>query len=51
MQTLEEGLDYIIEDDSLTALFFEELSLSLKAMGNNKKATEYYKQALELKDQ
>lgn len=50
MQILEEGLDYIIEDNNLTALFYEELSLSHKAMGNNKQATEYYNKALDLKD-
>lgn len=42
---LEEGLDYIIEDDPLKASFFEELALCFKAMGNNKLATEYYKKA------
>lgn len=46
---LEEGLDYIIEDDQLTSAFYEELSLSHKALGNNKMATEYYNQAIELK--
>ena len=46
---LEEGLDYIIEDDQLKSAFYEELSLSHKALGNNKMATEYYNQAIELK--
>ena len=46
---LEEGLDYIIEDDQLKSVFYEEMSLSHKALGNNKMATEYYNQAIELK--
>ncbi len=47
---LEEGLDYIIEDDQLKSAFYQELSLSYKALGNNKMATEYYNKAMELKD-
>ncbi|MEL4456766.1 hypothetical protein [Lutimonas vermicola] len=50
MQILEEGLDYIIDDNNLTAFFYEELSLSHKAMGNNKQATDFYNKALDLKD-
>lgn len=46
---LEEGLDYIIEDDELKSAIYQELSLSYKALGNNKMATEYYNQAIELK--
>ncbi len=48
-QSLEEGLDYIIDDNSLKADIFEEMSLSYKAMGNNKSASEYYNQAVELR--
>jgi len=48
-QTLEEGLDYIIDDDSLKADIFEEMSLSHKALGDNKSASEYYKRAIELR--
>lgn len=51
MNILEEGLDYIIEDNDLKASFYKELSLSYKAMGDNKKASEYYKQAMELIDE
>lgn len=51
MNILEEGLDYIIEDDNMKASFFKELSLSYKAMGDNKKASEYYKQAMDLIDE
>ena len=47
---LEDGLDYIIEDDHLKAEFYEEMSLGYKALGNNKMATQYSKQAIELKD-
>jgi len=47
--TLEEGLDYIIDDDSLKADIFEEMSLSYKALGDNKSASEYYKRAIELR--
>jgi tetratricopeptide (TPR) repeat protein len=46
---LEEGIDYIIDDNEMEALFYEELSLSYKAMGNNKKATEYYNRSLEIR--
>ena len=51
LAVLEEGLDYIIEDDQLYSAFYQELSLSYKALGNNKMATEYYNKAMELKDQ
>ena len=47
---LDDGLDYIIEDDHLKAEFYEEMSLGYKALGNNKMATQYSKQAIELKD-
>lgn len=50
LAVLEEGLDYIIEDDQLKSAFYQELSLSYKALGNNKMATEYYNRAMELKD-
>ena len=45
------GLDYIIEDDQLKSAFYEEMSLSYKALGDNKMATEYYNRAMELKDE
>ncbi len=50
LAVMEEGLDYIIEDDQLKSAFYQELSLSYKALGNNKMATEYYNRAMELKD-
>lgn len=46
---LEEGLDYIIEEDDLKSAIFQEMSLSYKALGNNKMATDYYNKAMELK--
>lgn len=49
IEILEEGIDYIIDDKEMESLFYEELSLSYKAMGNNKKATEYYNRSLEIK--
>ncbi len=49
IETIEEGLDYIIEDDQLKSAFYQELSLCYKALGNNKMATEYYNKATKLK--
>ena len=49
LSILEEGLDYIIEDDQIKSDFYEEMSLSHKALGDNKQATEYFKQATELR--
>ena len=43
-----EGLDYVIDDDKLKASFFKELSLSYKAMGQNKLATDFDRQAQKL---
>jgi tetratricopeptide (TPR) repeat protein len=48
---LNEGIEYIIEDPLLQADFYEELGLSHKAMGKNKEAAQYYKKALELKNE
>lgn len=47
--SLEEGLEYIIDDNVLKAAIFEEMSLSLKAMGENKKASEYLNKAADLR--
>lgn len=46
---LEEGLEYIIEEDTMKSKIFQEMSLSYKALGNNKMATDFYNQAMELK--
>jgi len=43
-----EGMDYVIDDNDLKASFLKELSLSYKAMGQNKLASDYYKQAQDL---
>lgn len=50
LSILEEGLDYIIENDQIKADFYDEMSLGYKAMGNNKMASEYYRKASDLKD-
>ncbi|UCE94921.1 MAG: hypothetical protein JSV73_06560 [Flavobacteriaceae bacterium] len=46
---LEEGIEYIIEDGDLKSSFYQELGLAHKAMGNNKKAAEFYNKADALK--
>jgi len=51
IEILEEGLDYIIDDDEMQALFFDELSLGFKALGNNKRATEYFNRSMELREE
>lgn len=43
-----EGIDYVIDDNKLKASFFKELSLCYKAMGQNKLATDFYRQAEKL---
>jgi tetratricopeptide (TPR) repeat protein len=48
---LQEGIEYIIDDDILKVSFYEELGLSHKAMGNNKKAVEFYNKANTLKSE
>lgn len=50
-EILQEGLDYLIDDPEMEYRFMEQLSLSFKAMGDNKKATEYYNKAQEIKQQ
>ena len=49
-ETLEEGLDYLIDDPEMEYRFLEQLSLAFKAMGENKKATEYFNRAQEIKE-
>ncbi|WP_162558643.1 tetratricopeptide repeat protein [Robertkochia solimangrovi] len=41
VETLEEGLDYIIEDEELTRKFYEELIAIFKALNNQNKLKEY----------
>ena len=50
IEILNTGLDYLVDDDKLKSQFMEQLSLSYKGLGNNKKATEYYNQAIELRN-
>lgn len=49
LNRLEEGLDYLVDDNLLKADFMEEMSLSYKGLGDNKKATFYYQKAIELR--
>jgi tetratricopeptide (TPR) repeat protein len=49
-ETLQEGLDYLIDDPEMEFRFLEQLSLAFKAMGENKKATEYFNKAQEIKE-
>lgn len=50
VETLQEGLEYLIDDPDLEYRFMEQISLAHKAMGDNKKATEYYNKAQEIKE-
>jgi len=50
IETLETGLEFLIEDNNLEAQFMEQLSLSYKGLGNNKLASIYYKKALDLRN-
>lgn len=49
IKVLEQGLDYLIDDDNLKSKFMEQFSLSYKGLGNNKTASSYYKKALDLR--
>lgn len=48
---LEEGMEFLVEDDVMLVEFLEELSLSHKGLGDNKKASQYYQKAMELKNE
>ena len=48
-EVLQEGLDYLIDDPEMEVRFLEQLSLASKAMGDNKKATEYFNRAQEIR--
>ena len=50
LKSLEDGLDYLIEDDLMKVNFLKEMSLSYKGMGNNKMSSKLYQQAIELKE-
>jgi tetratricopeptide (TPR) repeat protein len=47
---LELGLEFIIDDNEMESQFMEQLSLSYKALGENKIASSYYKKALDLRN-
>jgi len=50
LKSLEDGLDYLIEDDLMKMDFLKEMSLSYMGMGNNKMSSKLYQQAIELKE-
>ena len=50
IETLEEGLEYLVDDPGMESQFMEQISLAFKGMGDNKKASEYYNRALEMKE-
>ena len=43
------GLDFVVDDPTLEAEFMDQLGLSYKGMGENKKALEYYNKAVDLR--
>jgi len=43
------GLDFLVDDFKMEAEFMEQLGLSYKGMGQNKKASEYYNKAVDLR--
>ncbi len=50
VEVLEEGMDFLIDDPEMEVRFLEQLSLAYKAMGDNKKATEFFNRAQEIKE-
>lgn len=46
---LSTGLDFVVDDLEIKADFIDQLGLSYKGMGENKKATEYYNKAVDLR--
>jgi len=47
--TLGTGLDFLVDDFKMEAEFMEQLGLSYKGLGQNKKASEYYNKAVDLR--
>jgi tetratricopeptide (TPR) repeat protein len=45
--TLQNGIDYVIDDYGIEASFYEELGLALKGLGKNVESSKYYNLALE----
>lgn len=50
LSILENGLDYLIDDDEMKGDFMLEMSLSFKGVGNNKMSSQYYQEGLKLKE-
>lgn len=50
IEALEEGLDYLVDDPGMESQFLDQISLGYKGLGDNKKASEYYNRALEMKE-
>lgn len=50
IDTLNLGIEFVIDDKQLEANFMEQLSLAYKSLGKNKTATSYYNKMLELKN-
>lgn len=46
---LNTGMDFVVKDPKLEADFMDQLGLSYKGMGQNKKASEYYNKAVDLR--
>ena len=46
---LDEGLEFVIDEPVLESQFMEQLSLSYKGIGENRKATSYFNKMLELR--
>jgi tetratricopeptide (TPR) repeat protein len=49
IEVLNTGLEFLVDDKMLESQFMEQLSLSYKALGENRKATEYYNKMLGLR--
>lgn len=49
IEILNSGLEFVIDDPYLESQFMEQLSLSHKGIGENKKATDYYYKMIELR--
>lgn len=49
LSTLQNGIDYVIDDSELEADFYDQIALSLKGMGKNVDASNYLKKAASLR--
>ncbi len=47
ISTLQNGIDYVVDDFSMEANFYEELSLGYKGLGKNADASKYYNLAIQ----